>query len=251
MPVVAYRWFRFIPFLLLLIPLRLSAQVSGQIQLFRPRNEDRPIRFGIGVGLNVMDFQIRNTGLRTPNAKGDTLRLWATTDRVHPGFNVNALVRFRLTDQMHIRVLPGICFGQREIEFYHVDDKGVKEFANRTKIESNYIEMPILFCYSARRFSNARPYAVAGINPRADMAAFKRLKIESGQFLRLRKIDLAYEIGFGFEFYFPYFKMAPEVKWSSGFANVLVNDFAEGYEAHHAALKRVMPQAVVFSLIFE
>lgn len=223
-------------------------------QLFRPRNENRAVRFGIALSLNVLDFRITNTA--TPAAVGEHGEegwYFATVDGLTPGFNVNALVRFRLTDDFHIRMLPGICFGQRDISFYRVmpgnDQNGT--LAMQTQLESAYIEMPILFCYQARRISNVRPYFVAGVSPRLDAAAFRKLKVENNQYLQLNRYDLAYEIGFGCEFYFPYFKMAPELKWSASVLPGLSKTVAEGGEAYRAAIKGLTGQGFVFSLIFE
>lgn len=228
------------------------AQPLDRVVMNRPRNESRPVRFGISIGLNVMDFRVLNTGAFTPLENGQEVRYFVTTNTMYPGFNVNALMRLRFTDNMHLRVLPGICFGQRDLVFYDdFDPENRGNEATVMKLESSYIEMPILFCYQADHVNNARPYIVAGANVRTDMAAYKKLKIENNQLVRLEKFDLAYEIGFGFEFYFPLFKMAPEVKWSGGLFNTLSNSFAEGAEGYHGAMKSVTPQMVVFSLIFE
>ena len=228
------------------------AQVSKTV-LNRPRNEERFIRFGIGIGLNVMDFRLLNSGaLSKPVLYDDSTQFYGTVNRLHPGFNVNALVRFRINNDMHVRILPGICFGQRDVTFYNIGKRGDRESEDiRMPIESSYIELPILFCYSVPRHSNVRPYVCAGFNIKADMAAFKKLKIENQQYLRLNKFDYAYEIGFGIEFYFYYFKMAPELKWSGGFLNALAPETAEGKEYYHSAIKSLTSQVFLFSLIFE
>lgn len=238
-------------FLYLLVALsQLWAQ--SKTVLNRPRNEERFIRFGIGIGLNVMDFRIYNSGHLSQPPLYDSTQFWATTERIHPGFNVNALMRFRINNNMHVRILPGICFGQRDLTFYNVGRTADRDSEDiRMPIESSYIEMPILFCYSVPRHSNVRPYVCAGANIRADMAAFKKLKLENKQYLRLQKFDVAYEIGFGIEFYFYYFKMAPELKWSGGFLNALAPEMADGKEHYHRALKNLTSQIFILSLIFE
>lgn len=227
------------------------AQVGNQIVLNNPRNEDRPVRFGISVGMNLMDFRVLNTGDTHVDENGTIHKYYANTDRIHPGFSVNALVRFRFHDNIHLRMLPGINFGHRDVMFYYDEGEHRGEEAIKLQFESSYIEMPVLFFFSANRHNNARPYVVVGANPRVDMAAFKKLKIEHNQLLRLQKFDVAYEIGFGYEFYFQYFKMAPEIKWSGGFLNVLSRDYAEGAEEYRGALKSLTSQVFVFSLIFE
>lgn len=231
----------------------LQAQHSWFKQLNRPRNEERALRFGIGIGINTMDFRVTNTGAQNAiGANGEEGAYFVNVDGLHPGFNVNALMRLRFTDNLHLRFLPGISFGQRDLSFYKdVPGEERKTLDVKMRMESAYIEMPILLCYQALRNSNIRPYAVVGVNPRGDMAAFKKLKIEHGQLLRLNKFELAYEVGFGVEFYFTYFKMAPEIKWTAGVLNSLSSSYAEGADAYHAAIKRLTSQMFTFSLIFE
>lgn len=223
-------------------------------QLFRPRNENRAVRFGIALSLNVLDFRITNTA--APAAVGENGEegwYFATVDGLTPGFNVNALIRFRFSDDFHLRLLPGICFGQRDVSFYRVlpGSEQNRSLALRTQLETAYIEMPILLCYLARRNSNVRPYAVVGVSPRIDAAAFRKLKVENKQYLQLNRYDFAYEIGLGCEFYFPYFKMAPELKWSASVLPGLSKTVAEGGEAYRAAIKGLTGQGFIFSLIFE
>ena len=157
--------FRILPLLLLLASSNLYAQTSSTVSN-RPRNEERFIRFGIGIGLNVMDFRLLNSGvLSKPPLYADSTRFYGTVKRLHPGFNVNALMRFRINNNMHVRILPGICFGQRDITFYNIGKSGDREWEDiRMPIESSYIEMPILFCYSVPRHSNVRPYVCVGVN---------------------------------------------------------------------------------------
>lgn len=239
-----------------LVLLTVSSVQAGQPwdkQLNRPRNENRVVRFGIGVSLNVMDFRVLNTGAKAYDARiKDSTRYVADVQSLYPGFNVNALMRIRFTENLHLRFLPGIAFGQRDLVFYRNNaGESNQTLAETTKIETSYIEMPILLCYSAKRIDNARPYLIVGINPKLDMAAFKKLKVENNQLMRLNKFDIAYEVGFGYEFYFTYFKMAPEIKWSGGFLNALAPGHAEGAEGYYRSIKSLTSQVFVFSLIFE
>lgn len=247
------RILRLVAVLLLLAGPAVQAGQPWDKQLNRPRNENRVVRFGIGVSLNVMDFRVLNTGTTAYDASiKDSTRYVADVQRLHPGFNVNAIMRIRFTDNLHLRFLPGISFGQRDLVFYRDNElESNQSLAETSKIETSYIEMPILLCYSAKRIDNARPYFIAGLNPKLDMAAFKKLKVENNQLMRLKKFDIAYEVGFGFEFYFTYFKMAPEIKWSGGFLNALASGYAEGADGYYNAIKSLTSQAFIVSLIFE
>ncbi len=225
-----------------------------RVVLNHPRNENRAVRFGISVGMNMMDFWVTNTGKISPtNEQGDPGQYFATTGRVYPGFTINALMRFRIAEDFHFRMLPGICFGQRDLVFYDVLDGSPTKGQRSTtmQLETAYIDMPLLFVYQAQRFDNARPYILGGVNVRTDLAAYRKLKVEKNQLLSLQKFDLAYEIGFGFEFYFPLFKFAPEIKWSGGVLNAISDSHAEGAAHYRNAIQSLRTQAVMLSFIFE
>jgi len=56
------------------------------------------------------------------------------------------------------------------------------------------------------------------------LAAQKKIKEEEMPKIRLNKFDLAWEIGFGIDFYLPYFKFSPEIKYSCGLNNMIARD---------------------------
>ena len=43
-------------------------------------------------------------------------------------------------------------------------------------------------------------------------------------FLQLKSSDIYLTVGFGFDFYLPYFKLVPELKFCFGLSDVLVHD---------------------------
>jgi hypothetical protein len=83
------------------------------------------------------------------------------------------------------------------------------------------------------------------------MAAYKKLNIEEGVFLRLIKGDVYYEYGFGYDFFLTYFKLSMELKMSTGLFNVLANDYAEDGAEYFHAINRMRSQVIVFAFHFE
>ena len=68
---------------------------------------------------------------------------------------------------------------------------------------------------SAKRFHNIRPYFTAGAMYVGDLS-----KDRSEQ-LRLKNSDVMLTVGMGSDFYMPFFKLCPEVKFCFGLKNLL------------------------------
>ncbi len=202
------------------------------------------LRFGFSLGLNFMDFTVRSSVQPQVSFASDTTHYFVDNSHLIPGFNVNVVSDLRLTENFHLRFLPGLAFGQRDVSFYHPQGQ------NQTtmKLESSFIEMPLVFKYSAMRKTNMVPYLIGGINYRLDMAAYKKLNVEQGVLIRLVKGDFYYEVGLGFDHFLTFFKLSTEVKFSSGFFNVFANDYAEEGENYALSIKQIRSNVV--SLVF-
>jgi hypothetical protein len=233
--------FLHIIFLLFLTSISIFAQ-KPKVQN-NPEYDDHPIRFGFSVGLNTMDFSFgRNFG----KSAADTL--FADVSELVPGFQVNIVSSYRLGEYFNIRFLPGIAFGQRNLDFYSAGGTKV----NSMKIESSFLDFPLLIKYKAKRLNNCRPYLIGGVAVRYDMASRKSYDKESKQYVILKPIDFYYELGFGVDYYLQYFKFSTELKLSVGVRNVINKPSEEAIRPEYArAIDRLTSQLVMFSLNFE
>lgn len=186
-----------------------------------PNHDDRPLHFGFSLGLNFMDFYVENSKMAYDSGVVvDVLRLY-------PGFHVHAIVNFRLAEYFDLRLLPGISFGgERELTYtqFRSNITSIHQEDLPIRLESNFIEMPILIKYKAFRLNNFRPYVIGGGNIRYDLAFTKKTwgKTEKhSSIVLLKSFDYYYEIGIGFDFYLEYFKFTTELKYSIGLRNVL------------------------------
>jgi hypothetical protein len=189
-----------------------SAQehITRKKVLYYQRHDEKTIHFGFCLGLNVMDFTV------TPSyANYRTDSLLATVPNLSIGFHIQAVSAARLTDHLELRFLPGVAFGQRELTF-HRDNQ---IYQKPQKLESSYIELPLLLKYKSKRINNYRGFLIGGLNPRFDLA--KTYREEDDVYMDLKLNDLCYELGGGFDFYFPYFKLSIELRGSWGMFNVL------------------------------
>ncbi len=220
----------------LFIPLVASAQVK------RPRNlpayDYKKLHFGFTVGLNTMDFGIKRS-LRN--------NLIPDVTMVEPGFQVSIVSDLRLGENLNLRFLPGISFGQRRLTFYKADSILDTEM----KIESSFLDFPLLLKYRAKRLNNIRPYLISGLDYRYDMAAKKGFDENSNVYVRLKPSDVYFEFGFGMDYYLTYFKFSTELKLGVGMLNVMVDQPELGHPQYVQAIDRLNSYLVMLCFHFE
>ncbi len=178
--------------------------------------DERPLHFGFLIGINTMDFRVYNTGMPI-NDQGE--KMYADVLTLTPGLNIGIVSSYKLANNLNLRFLPGISFGQRNLTYIRYDQEG--NFIEREepiKIKSTFLEFPLLLKYNAFRMHNAKPYLIGGFNARYDLAKNKQDK------LLLTSLDGYLEFGAGFDFYLTYFRLSVEAKASIGLANILNPD---------------------------
>lgn len=227
--------------------LHVHSDLYGQKQ--KPKNEswydDKSLHFGFTLGFNAMDFIV------TPSQQflaSDSL--YPEVSLLNPGINIQIVTNARLSDHFDIRFLPGVSFGQRVLRYYEnqvlVDDM--------QRLESSFLEFPLLLKFKGDRLNNVRPYIIGGFNYRYDLAAKKDW--DDGEdakpvYIRLRRPDLYYEMGAGMDFYLPYFKLSVELKLSNGMTNVLFPGAYPGKAEYYNAVEKLKSQIWVLSFHFE
>lgn len=154
-----------------------------------------------------------------------------------PGFTVGVVGNLRLGRYFDLRLIPSLNFGTRTIEYhiykYMPDGSSVtsSDFTQEKSLLSTFVEFPLQVKYKSKRLNNIAAYVIAGGNFKIDLASQKKAKIDvtnaQGQQetvidnIKVRKSDIALEIGAGFDFYNSYFKFGIEVKMGFGLLNVL------------------------------
>ena len=237
----------------------LLIQINSFAQKQKPNNEswydEKLLHFGFSLGINTMDFNI------TPSQSymlQDSL--YPEVSILYPGINIEIVTNLRLGKYFDVRFLPGVSFGQRNIRFYKIDPnfastnpiKQIPVLQNdKQRIESSFLEFPLLLKFKGDRLNNVRPYIIGGFNYRYDLAGQKEFDDQNPVYLRLKRPDFYYELGGGFDFYLTYFKLSVELKLSDGLGNVLVNDPAPGHQKYHNAIEKMTSQIWVLSFHFE
>jgi len=218
--------------------------LSGQKQ--KPKNEswydDKLLHFGFSLGFNTMDFSI------TPSQEYlETDSLYPDVSILNPGINIQIVTNLRPAKYLDIRFLPGVSFGQRNVRYY----KNQVIYNEQQRIESSFLEFPLLLKYKGDRLNNVRPYVIGGLNFRYDLAGKKEYDPDKPEFIRLKRPDLYIETGAGLDFYLTYFKLSVELKLSNGIRNIIVNEAESGHAQFRNAIDKMRSQIWILAFHFE
>ncbi len=197
-----------------------AASVAQDTQVQnRPYTDLRPFHFGVMVGTHLQDLEFVNVGPQTVTTVDGTAEKLITTDqdRWDPGFTVGVIGEFRLGTHFAFRLAPAMYFGTRNIRFLNLTDK-TGSGANVTQtqeLKTIYVSGAAELLFSAPRFNNHRPYLLAGFNPMLNLSG------SDSDYIKLKRYDLFLEVGLGCDFYLPFFKLRPELKFCYGLINNL------------------------------
>ena len=225
--------------LLLLLPLFAVAQ-ERKVQN-KPYIDFRRLHYGFFIGTHMQDMEFVNNGFVTENGES----WFADIATYNPGFSVGVLADLRLNTYMALRAIPTMHFGQNIVRFRE------KESGETSKqsVKTTYIAVPVHVKFAAERFNNYRPYVTAGVSP------MWNLTVKKQQQLLLRKFDFMIEVGVGCDFYLPFFKLIPELKFSFSPLDVLKKERNDLLDANYLkftqSVDRVTSKMITLSLYFE
>ena len=231
-----------IPYIICLLFICMTTTAQEQRIQHRPYIDQRQLHYGFFVGLNMMDMELTSNGYIDP-VSGQ--QWYSEVDNYQPGFSVGVLGELRINKTIGLRLQPTIHFGQKHVVF-HEQVTGRDSTQN---IKSTYISLPINAKIAAPRYNNFRPYATIGVAPTLDLTTRKH------QALLTERFDCYLEIGAGCDFYLPYFKLIPELKFCFGLRDILVHDrndlIDESLLKFTKAIDRSSAKMIVLTFYFE
>ena len=235
---------------LLLMGCAVAHAQDNDMILNRPYADTKKVHFGFSVGMNFQNLAITNNG-----HVSETGEEWYADVSAHsPGFSVNVLADYRIAEHFNLRVSPGLFFGNKMVRF--LNHRGNSEWLDQDhykqsqNIKSTYIVVPVDLKMSAKRYHNMRPYFTAGAMYTGDLA-----KDRSEQ-LRLKHSDVMLTVGMGCDFYMPFFKLCPEVKFCFGLKNLLEKNRPDLMEDDKTrvfteSVNKIQSNMVVVTFFFE
>ena len=227
--------------ILVLLMLPLLAMAQERKVHNRPYIDFRRLHYGFFFGLHAQDMELANNGFVTDNGE----QWYADVSAYNPGFSVGVLADLRINTYVALRLLPTLHFGEKQVVFREYNS-GNRE---RQQIKSTYFSLPLDVKISAQRFNNYRPYVIAGVSPMLDMTVKKQRQ------LLMKKFDFMGEVGMGCDFYMPFFKLNPELKFCFSMLDVLDKNrkdlLDENYKKFTESIDKATTKMIVLSLYFE
>lgn len=222
--------------------LTLATMAQERVVQNKPFIDERPWHYGFHIGLHDQSLKLINNGF-VDSATG--AQWMAENDRQNFGFSVGILGDWRITRQLALRVSPGLHFGSKHIGFRNQAD-GAKRSQD---LKTTYVAVPVDLKIAAPRFNNYRPYLVGGFSAMYDMTNAK------GEMLRTKALQTFVQIGMGCDFYLPFFKLNPELKFYFGLGDVLLHQRAEltnpAQQVFTQSLSKANSGMVVLTFYFE
>ena len=231
-----------------------SAQIDRKVQN-KPYTDLRWMHFGILVGLNLQDIEFENTGPQTIIDEDGTQHeelILCDADKWNPGFTVGVLGELRLTNHFSLRFTPQMHFGAKHLTFLNMkqrDEEG-QPFRQTQDMKNTYVSLPIDLKFAAPRWNNHRPYIMAGINPTMNLTSGEQ------DLVRIKRFNTMVEIGLGCDFYLPFFKLIPELKFCFGLGDVLDKNHKnelrdENLKAYAGSVSSAQSKMIVLTFYFE
>lgn len=223
------------------IPSAVSAQRNDKI-FNRPYADQKLWHLGFSVGMHLQDLKFTHNGFLTEDGKQWGMEV----PELSPGFCVNVLADLRLHKYLNLRLSPGMYFGGKTIVMYDTNTQSEE----RQSLKTAYIVAPLDLKISGDRYGNTRPYVTLGA-----MGAFDVGK-KRNDMLKFKTADAYLTVGMGCDFYLPFFKLNPEIKFCFGLTNILqkkrpdLDDAPEGMVFTNS-LDKVKSNMVVLTFYFE
>lgn len=173
--------------------------------------------------------------------------LYSIGSRVSPGFGFGFVSDLRLGSNLNLRFTPSLIFVDRLLDYEYLRPDDTKNQI----VQSAVFDIPLGFKFKSDRRKNFRAYVLGGGKYSMDISSKKKSNDEgfilAEKFVKNKRNILWYEVGVGFDFYFEYFKMSPELKISNSIGDVLRHE----NHPYAAPIDKLFLHNIHFSLFFE
>lgn len=223
-----------LPVLALLVYMPVRAQEE---KMNNPEHDDKPYYFGITLGFNAAQFRLAQSNYFIEN---DTIMnitpLWK------PGMQLGIMGNLKLSNFVDVRTIPSFMLREKALRF----NVG-KDSVRNNSFESVLFSMPFEFKFKSDRMTNFRFYVCAGGKVDYDFNSNVRSR-RADEVVRIKPFDYGYNLGLGFEFYYPNFIFSPEIKVSNGLGNSLKRN---ADEPTNKAIDRITTRMIIISFHIE
>jgi hypothetical protein len=242
----------------------ICANVFAQKQIvnYLTTFDEKLIHFGFTLGYNMLDFNVSNYNPIGENPEfvagnwpldpvqiNESSIVRSDLETLVPGFTVGIVSSLRMTEDLDLRFLPGLSFGERKLT-YNIPVYDINAGLTPLRfysIKSTFLDFPLLVKYKARRINNDRPFVIFGGAFRQDISRTAKedlVKLNNGGFYA--------EVGGGWDHYFPFFRFSVEGKFSFGLNNQLNTTPSQNQRLYYSqSIKSLRSNIFTLSFHFE
>jgi hypothetical protein len=226
-----------------LVLLSLSFAASAQRKALKnnPKYDRKPLHFGFSIGINYYDFRVQNIA----DLSADLPGYYNVRTSTSPGYSIYIISNLRLSDHWDFRFNPGFASTVRTLDFDVVNPFTQRRESVSRDIESSFLEFPFHFKFKSDRVGNYRLHLIAGPKYSIDLASDE--DVIDDRVFKIKSNDISYEIGFGTDIYFEYFKFSPQIIASFGINNTRVED--NTFRA--SGIESIQTRAILINFTFE
>lgn len=224
--------------------------------------DEKKYSWGFFLNLNNFDYRLVLDPKYGMNEKQNSV-----ASKSSYSFGAGLMGKMKISDNVDLRVEPGLQFVQRELYFntqsndQYRDGTGqfpafetipLTESDKLRTVKSTYLDIPVLIEVHGDRWYNSRPYAAAGVNWMMNLQSnANSTEDNQQQIFRTTSSNFAWSAEMGIQLYFSKFKLTPGFRGTFMFNNELVADNATTPPYWTAAIKQLNTRAFMFVLKFE
>ena len=192
-----------------------SFSQAKKVRIENLQNFDKQkLHFGYYLGLNQYNFKIDYK--QNPE--------YSTQMIAELGLNIGLVGDLRINEYLNLRFEPGLHTNKGSIKF-NERSNFTKESDTLRSVKSTYVHLPVLLKFSSKRIDNFRPFLLGGISSSLNLSSNQNSPDDNkNDVFRLKTFNFYYELGFGIDFYFQYFKFSPSIRGLFSLRNELVPD---------------------------
>lgn len=177
--------------------------------------------YGYFLSTNLYDFKFDyKDGSGDPDKDMQDIKV----DR-NIGFGLGMVGNLNLNQYLDLRFEPGVNFAiKRVLEFPEIDPEIISS-GNEREVTSTYIHLPLLMKFSTKRINNFRPFVMGGLATSINLGSNQNNADDNyGGYFRMKTMTYYYELAFGIDLYFYYFKFTPSIRGVFALTNEMVRD---------------------------
>lgn len=243
---------------LLLALATLPAPAQQRFQRWGGGVDDEPLHFGFSFHYIEADYKIVlkrewQKPYEDANSSFRADSLYGVYSPFQGGVGLGLLADLKLKENTNLRFAPSLVFSNKTVN-YRYTPTAVNNHDRELSalVRASYIDLPLLLKFKSDRKGNYRGYLIGGGKYSINVVSGKRYDDSSyGPLEKLLKTKpgyFSYEAGIGFDLYFDFFKMSPEVRWVQSIGNLL--DAREPNMYNHP-IDRLTLRNFQISLFFE